>query len=399
MYVIRGLHRHSLGRLAPKSNDLKGEYQWYQSADISSHVELDKRSRAKQAQDRRIKTEQLRRTDPQQYAALMQHERGGVDALTQQYHGVGVSPLYQQQEQYMALQQLQANRHLNDSAMPKVSNPINKLKTFYNEKKTEINRRLNTKPPVQQYPSSSSSSNQYAHDLERAKRESLTTAPRRELTNRSPIDNAVNAPPSAVRDDDVELAMAISASIAANNGVIAQSPKGPKQQQHLEAVKEEEKESVMVRAHDFLNLDSMGNEAMQCEEEKNVDDDDPFALLIREYSSNQNVGSAPIVSDDQVTEAQAHYYQNDKGDGGVCDNQLFVDHFAMNQDVNMNADALEDSVVDDNGHNAVHYNSLPHNEMNETDKATSNGHRKYGSSMNILEDDLWRMLEASLTSK
>merc|ERR1712228_946763 len=47
VYVIKGT-LHTLGRFAPKYNELKGEYVWYQSADVSNWTDLEKESRKKQ---------------------------------------------------------------------------------------------------------------------------------------------------------------------------------------------------------------------------------------------------------------------------------------------------------------------------------------------------------------
>merc|ERR1719334_2360996 len=209
--------------------------------------------------------------------------------------------LYQQQQQYLALQQIEANRNMqNDSGiMSKMANPLSKLKTFYNDTTTEIKRKLNTKPPLQ--PPTYPSPDAFDRDLERAKRESLAMASRPLPKPRNPNHigiERVSSPHSTqsaaakggrVQDDDVELALAISASIADNNGVIASSPKTPKQQ-HF---RQRSADKASLKMDDFLNLDSMPNDggtiSMQFDDEKKaevvIDDNDPFALLIQQYSS------------------------------------------------------------------------------------------------------------------
>merc|ERR1719474_2470055 len=437
VYVIRGLHRHSLGRLAPKCNDLQGEYRWVQSADIQWHVDLDKQSRAKQAEDVRVKTEQLRLTDPQQYNALMRLKPGvytaspsppnalgggaqydyvssGLDALSLGFDPAALA-MRQQREQQLAMQQIEADRQQQmdsgDGLMAKMANPLSKLKTFYNEKTTEIKRKLNDgNRPNAASSSSSPTRSQYESDLERAKLESLATAPTQpHIGNHVQIETV----PSSTRqplDDDVELALAISASIAANNGVIAQSPKNQRFESSGNAMDEVMAPSPRQEAHDFLNLQSMSNGVgMHCDEQKQVevavDDNDPFAVLIRQYSG----GSGP------QTGPQTEYRQNDKGDDTLFDvmggfdtmsGGSLMDSFATDQDLNatnsinplMNADASGGSADSMGSHGNL--NALPFGTQPSSPQQRETGHVRQHTTEKVqqMEDDLWRMLEKSLTT-
>jgi len=454
VYVIRGLHCHSLGRLAPKANELKGEYQWYQSADIVSHVELDKQSRAKQAEDRRIKTQNLQRYDPQQYAALMRHERGGNalnighDTNTNNMDPEAFS-LWQQQQQYLAMQQIEANRNMSNDAGPgimsKMANPLSKLKTFYNDTTTGIKRKLNTKPPLQ--PPTYPSPDGFARDLERAKRESLAMASRPLPKPRNPNHigiEKVSSPHSTqsaaakgrtVQDDDVELALAISASIADNNGVIASSPKTPKQQ-HF---RQRSADKASLKMDDFLNLDSMPNDggtiSMQFDDEKKaevvIDDNDPFALLIKQYSSG-NVESVETVTNIDVNINAVHngYDQMDANDhkealfdpmNGLNAN-VILDHFTMNQELNPSSSSpftmndvsgasgdsmgstgrssflntLQEMQADTESNSPLR----PQQQSEHVDQLNRQKSQSRGrDAVKQMEDDLWRMLEQSLTAQ
>eukprot|EP01084_Bolivina_argentea_P237379 398954_1 len=123
VYVIRG-SLPTLGRYAPKSDDLKGEYQWYQSADIEPHVDLVKKSQKKQEEEQRIKTRQLMLHDPQQYNALMGNNTDNNFPVEDPY-GMNIPPQYQmyhKQQQWLAMEQFK-NKNNNNSDNNQLINP------------------------------------------------------------------------------------------------------------------------------------------------------------------------------------------------------------------------------------------------------------------------------------
>jgi len=403
VYVIRGQFP-GLGRLAPKSQELKGQYFWYQSADIKAHVELDKESRIKVAEEQQRKTQQLMQTDPQQYAMLTGQQpmiHGGhmtydeMPAPDDLYAVNGVPPEYQAfhaQQQYLAMQEYNkqtqesdtngngSNNGKENGVMSKLGNPFSKLKTYYNEKTQELKAKLKNNNNGNNNSNNGSNHNapqspdQFLSDLEKAKQESLRLAqqqqnqppatrknvsfnvnspyiesPHNEANLDDDIDddepigpyaqqimvvgqNGMNpaGPPqlnTATTDEDVQLAMALSASVAANGGppsglpIPDNAPRPYPQNEPVELEYEMTDHKAKIihpppnsqlphvqpqQNEDFLGLASIGSMSSmnenEDEEEKQetidrpppqpkvvVDANDPFASLIKQYSNGSPV--------------------------------------------------------------------------------------------------------------
>eukprot|EP01084_Bolivina_argentea_P004499 8568_1 len=291
VFVIRGAYPIA-GRLAPRANDLQGTYAWYQSADIKSHVELDKESRQKQKDEQRIRTQQLMRTDPQQYNALMRNGFSNGNSNVNMYS------LYEQQQQHLAMQQIEAQRYydnLNEENKQKMSNPFSKLKKIYQEKTRELQEKTKElKNRMSANKDDDQIANNYMNQLEKAKQESMKTTQNR-------IDlKAMNTPQIAALDvkppvtNDVDLALALSASMAGN--------KPQNEVVELEFEMTDHKAKIVMKEqeqHDFLDLMSMGSDdtmshpqQQQQTKETVWDEDDPFSSLIKQYSENNETAGA-----------------------------------------------------------------------------------------------------------
>mmetsp|Transcript_41382 Transcript_41382/g.68099 ORF Transcript_41382/g.68099 Transcript_41382/m.68099 type:complete len:468 (-) Transcript_41382:73-1476(-) len=415
VYVIRG-QLPTLGRLAPKTHELQGEYAWVQAADIKSHVELDKTSRIRQQREQQCKTQQLMASDPQQYAALTGDDMPMVRQL-------------QQQAQHAPYLEYEPQQKPQNSNQNRFSNPFNKLRSKFSNGRTRTQSNNNNHSNHKRRTTHDAHEHDHSHyaymsELERVKQESLRTA-QQEAQRRVSFDAytytdantpdianinnmtqsqtqsrlsssggsglftaqqimvvsppALPAPPEPLMiartatDEDVQLAMALSASGMPQPPPPPLPP--PRHVQRNEPVELEYARTQHRQPHqalqcqDFLNLPSL----RMHDDEKQlpmVEDEDPFAPLIREYSSNNGMDE----DDNDMVIVQQKNHTNTNSN-------------LLDFDDALNVDAMKH----------IHRDTYPHSSRSNNPLVTSMPKSDCKNTSQIVDDQLWEMLEKSLS--